>query len=279
MGCGLTPVMNPARYLELIEMTKEEIAAGRVFELCLTQEFTAQTRASGVDLYDELRRRNPAPMSAYLRSGDLEVLCSSPERMVSLGADGIAESRPIKGTRPRGATPAEDRHLRDALAASAKDRAENTMIVDLARNDLGRVCDYGTVEVPEYCVVESWGSVHHLVSTIRGRLHESLGPADLLRACFPGGSMTGAPKVESMAMISELEQSQRGIFSGCIGWIGDDGALDMNIVIRTIVKQGEHLSIHAGGAITADSDPAAEYAETVVKARAMAEAIRSVNNA
>lgn len=279
MACGLTPVTNPARYIDAIEQTKEEIAAGRVFELCLTQEFTASTQARGVDLYDELRRRNPAPMSAYLRHGELEILCSSPERLVSLDADGIAETRPIKGTRPRGATEAEDRHLRDALAASAKDRAENTMIVDLSRNDLGRVCDYGTVEVPEYCIVESWASVHHLVSTIRGRLHESLGPADLLRACFPGGSMTGAPKVEAMTMISELEQSQRGVFSGCIGWIGDDGALDMNIVIRTIVKHGERLSIHAGGAITADSDAQAEYAETIVKARAMAEAIRTVNEA
>lgn len=279
MACGLTPVTNPARYIDQIELTKEEIAAGRVFELCLTHEFTAVTKASGTELYDELRRRNPSPMSAYLRNGDLEILCSSPERLISLSADGIAETRPIKGTRPRGATEAEDRHLRDALSASSKDRAENTMIVDLSRNDLGRVCDYGTVEVPEYCIVESWANVHHLVSTIRGRLHESLGPADLLRACFPGGSMTGAPKVESMTMISELEQSQRGIFSGCIGWIGDDGALDMNIVIRTIVKHGEHLSVHAGGAITADSDAQAEYAETIVKARAMAEAIRTVNEA
>lgn len=212
-------------------------------------------------------------MGAYLRADDLEILCTSPERLVSVSAGGAVETRPIKGTRPRSSDPAEDRHLREALAASPKDRAENTMIVDLARNDLGRVCETGSVAVPELCVVESYASVHHLVSTVRGQLREGLGPIDVIRACFPGGSMTGAPKVEAMKMISEVESSQRGIFSGAIGWIGDDGAMDLNIVIRTIVKSGDQLSLHTGGAVTSDSVADAEYAETMDKARVLAESV------
>jgi anthranilate/para-aminobenzoate synthase component I len=151
------------------------------------------------------------------------------------------------------------------------------MIVDLARNDLGRVCITGSVAVPELCVVESYASVHHLVSTVRGQLAPGTTPADVIRACFPGGSMTGAPKVEAMKMIAEHERSQRGIFSGAIGWIGDDGAMDLNIVIRTIIKQGERVSLHTGGAVTSDSDPDAEYAETMDKARVLAESVAAAS--
>ncbi|MBI2692102.1 MAG: aminodeoxychorismate synthase component I [Solirubrobacterales bacterium] len=276
-ACGLEPVTEPAAYRELVDRSRDEIAAGRFFEVCLTQEFRAGLTTEGRELYDILRARNPAPMGAYLRADDLEILCTSPERLVSVSAGGAVETRPIKGTRPRSSDPAEDRHLREALAASPKDRAENTMIVDLARNDLGRVCETGSVAVPELCVVESYASVHHLVSTVRGQLREGLGPIDVIRACFPGGSMTGAPKVEAMKMISEVESSQRGIFSGAIGWIGDDGAMDLNIVIRTIVKSGDQLSLHTGGAVTSDSVADAEYAETMDKARVLAESVAAAS--
>ncbi|MBJ7459504.1 MAG: anthranilate synthase component I family protein, partial [Thermoleophilaceae bacterium] len=276
-ACGLDPITDPIMYRELVDRSRDEIAAGRFFEVCLTQEFRASLTADGRELYDILRARNPAPMGAYLRADELEILCTSPERLVSVSANGAVETRPIKGTRPRSSDPAEDRHLREALAASPKDRAENTMIVDLARNDLGRVCETGSVSVPELCVVESYASVHHLVSTVRGQLRTGLGPIDVIRACFPGGSMTGAPKVEAMKMISEVENSQRGIFSGAIGWIGDDGAMDLNIVIRTIVKNGDQLSLHTGGAVTSDSVADAEYAETMDKARVLAESVAAAS--
>lgn len=276
-ACGLEPVTEPGAYRGLVDLARDEIAAGRFFEVCLTQEFRAQLTTDGRELYDTLRTRNPAPMGAYVRADDLEILCTSPERLVSVAADGAVETRPIKGTRPRSSDSAEDRHLREALAASPKDRAENTMIVDLARNDLGRVCETGSVAVPELCIVESYASVHHLVSSVRGQLKAGLGPIDVIRACFPGGSMTGAPKVEAMKMISEVEHSQRGIFSGAIGWIGDDGAMDLNIVIRTIIKHGDQLSLHTGGAVTSDSDAEAEYAETMDKARVLAESVAAAS--
>lgn len=270
--CGLEPVTDPIAYRRLVAAARDEIAAGRYFEICLSQEYRGRAQIDGRELYELLREKNPAPMSAYLRAGDLEILCSSPERLVGVTAAGEIETRPIKGTRPRAADAAGDRHLAEALAASPKDRAENTMIVDLARNDLGRVCITGSVAVPELCVVESYASVHHLVSTVRGQLAPGVSPVDVIRACFPGGSMTGAPKVEAMKAIAECEPSQRGIFSGAVGWIGDDGAMDLNIVIRTLVKQGDVVSLHTGGAITSDSDPDAEYAETMDKARTPAEA-------
>lgn len=276
-GCGATEISGKADYLGDVAAARESIAAGRVFEVCLSQEFRAGTDVRGRALYDELRRRNVAPMGAYLRANGTEVLCTSPERLVSVGADGFAESRPIKGTRPRSSDAAEDARLRDELASSPKDRAENTMIVDLARNDLGRVCETGSVEVPELCVVESYPSVHHLVSTVRGKLRPGIGPVDVIRACFPAGSMTGAPKVEAMKLIAETERSQRGIFSGAIGWIDDSGAMDLNVVIRTIVKQGDRLSFHTGGAVTSESTPEGEYAETLDKARVLAESIAAVN--
>jgi aminodeoxychorismate synthase component I len=276
-ACGLDPVTEPGAYRALVDHARDEIAAGRFFEVCLTQEFRAALTTDGRELYDILRARNPAPMGAYLRADELEILCTSPERLVSVNSGGTVETRPIKGTRPRSSDPAEDRHLREALAASPKDRAENTMIVDLARNDLGRVCETGSVAVPELCVVESYASVHHLVSTVRGQLRQGLGPIDVIRACFPGGSMTGAPKVEAMKMISEVEHSQRGIFSGAIGWIGDDGAMDLNIVIRTIVKHGDQLSLHTGGAVTSDSVAESEYSETMDKARVLAESVAAAS--
>jgi aminodeoxychorismate synthase component I len=273
-AAGFAPVVRRDEYLDLIERTREHIRAGNVFELCLTQEFDGSTDATGADLYQALRETSPVPMGAYLRHDDLEVICSSPERFLRADCSGNLETRPIKGTRPRSSDPREDARLRDELRESAKDRAENVMIVDLARNDLGRVCEYGSVAVQELCVVESYATVHHLVSTVRGRLRPGLKATDAIRAAFPGGSMTGAPKVEAMRLIGQLEASARGIYSGAIGWLGGDGAFDLNITIRTLVKQGGSVSFHSGGAITADSDPAAEYAETMVKAHAIVDALR-----
>lgn len=270
---GLAPVTDPDRYLELVANAREQICAGRVYEVCLTHEFRGCTELPGDRLYDALRMVSPSPMAAYLRNGDLEVLCSSPERFLSGDARGRLETRPIKGTRARSSDPVTDARLREALLASAKDRAENTMIVDLARNDLGRVCDYGSVEVAGLCEVESYATVHHLVSTVRGRMRHGLHATDAIRAAFPGGSMTGAPKIEATRLIAELECSRRGVYSGAIGWLGGDGAFDLNIAIRTIVKQGPDVSFHTGGAITADSDPKDEFDESMVKVRALVDAL------
>lgn len=272
-ACGLEPVISPENYERMVETAREDVAAGRYFEVCLSQQFVGRTDTDGRAIYDRLRRTNPAPMSAYLRFNQLEVLCSSPERLVGLTTVGEIETRPIKGTRPRAADPEEDARLAAELQSSVKDRAENTMIVDLARNDLGRICLTGSVEVPELCVLESYAGVHHLVSTVRGQIAPGVTPGGVIRACFPAGSMTGAPKIEAVRAIGEAEPSARGIFGGAIGWIGDDGALDLNVVIRTLVKHGEAVSLHAGGAVTAESDPAAEYAETLDKARAPALAL------
>ena len=186
---------------------------------------------------------------------------------MSIDAQGRVEARPIKGTRPRAATPEADRAEAEALAASAKDRAENVMIVDLLRNDLGRACRPGSVRVPVICGLETFPRVHHLVSVVRGQLRAGLGPVDLLRAAFPGGSITGAPKERAVALLRDLEASRRGPYCGSIAWIGLDGAMDASIVIRTLVLAGREVVAQAGGGIVADSDPGAEYEEALVKVR------------
>ena len=207
------------------------------------------------------------------------MLGCSPERFVSVDGAGLVEARPIKGTRPRGATPEEDAALAADLLAAQKDRAENLMIVDLLRNDLHRVCRAGSVHVPEIFAVESYATVHQLVSTVRGRLADGMGPTDVLRACFPGGSMTGAPKVRTMEILDRLEGAPRGIYSGAVGWIGVDGSMDTSIVIRTATWQadgrgpGGDVTFGVGGAVTALSDPAEEYAEMLTKARSILRAI------
>ncbi|PRQ02116.1 Aminodeoxychorismate synthase component 1 [Enhygromyxa salina] len=272
----ITPTVDRLAYLASIEQAKREILAGNVFEVCLTQRFDLprQTLPAQLrQLYGALRAVNPAPMSAYLRLGEIEVLSASPERFLSLDRAGAVETRPIKGTRPRGASEAEDRALGDELRGAAKDRAENLMIVDLCRNDLGKVCQFGTVRVSELCGVHPYEFTWHMVSTIRGVLREGLGPVDLLRATFPGGSMTGAPKIEAMKIIDRLEPTKRGVFSGAIGFFDFDGALDLSIVIRTLVKSPELVTFHVGGAIVADSDPAEEYQETLDKAHGLVLAI------
>jgi para-aminobenzoate synthetase len=267
------PRRSAGRYREQIETCRRYLEAGHSYEICLTNEFVAEAGADPLELYRALRRANPAPFSAYLRFGDLAVLSSSPERFLAVDREGRAEARPIKGTSRRGSTPDEDARLAEALRVDEKNRAENVTIVDLLRNDLGRVCEVGTVEAAELMRVETYETVHQLVSSIRGRLREEVGPVECIRACFPPGSMTGAPKLRTMEILDELEGEARGPYSGAIGYLGLGGGCDLGVAIRTIVLDGGQASIGAGGAIVVDSDPASEIAEVLLKAAAAAAAL------
>ncbi|MBI2373910.1 MAG: anthranilate synthase component I family protein [Deltaproteobacteria bacterium] len=261
-------------YRDMVARAKEHIRTGDVFEVCVTQQFRAPSGPrDGVSLYEALRTASPAPYSAFFRFEGAEVLSVSPERFLCLSADRVAESRPIKGTRPRGRTPEEDARLREELGTAGKDRAENIMIVDLVRNDLGRVSELGSVTVPELCRVEAHPSVFQLVSTVRGHLRPGLDGIDLVKSCFPGGSMTGAPKIEAMKLIEELEPVERGIYSGALGYFDDRGPLSLSIVIRTFVRAGGWTTFSAGGAVVMDSDPAEEHFESLAKVRALARAL------
>ncbi|MBT9383755.1 aminodeoxychorismate synthase component I [Pseudooceanicola sp. CBS1P-1] len=254
-------------YGAAIEALREHIRCGDIYQANLAQRFEAAL-PPGFDpwaLYQRLRRTNPAPFAAYLRDGDTTFASSSPERFLSL-REGRVEARPIKGTCRRHPDPSEDAARAAALLASEKDRAENVMIVDLLRNDMSRVCAPGSVEVPVLCGLESYASVHHLTSVVTGRLRDGLGPVDLIEACFPGGSITGAPKIRAMDILTEQEGIARGIYCGSIGYIGFDGAMDLNIAIRTAVLGDGRAVVQAGGGITLLSDPGAEYTETLDKA-------------
>jgi para-aminobenzoate synthetase component 1 len=264
-------------YEAAVRRVIDYILAGDIFQANLAQRFSAELpeNLSTFDLYRRLREHNAAPFAAYLDFGDVVVASASPERFLKL-EDGLVETRPIKGTRPRGATPENDAANARELLASEKDRAENVMIVDLLRNDLSRVCRDHSVLTPEICTLESFATVHHLVSTATGRLKPDMGPVDLLRATFPGGSITGAPKIRAMEIIAELEPTRRGPYCGAIGYIGFDGMMDLNIAIRTYAIEGRTVTFQAGGGIVADSDPAAEYEETIAKARALIGALRGL---
>lgn len=258
----------PSEYLARIDESKREIREGNSCEVCLTNQMHITGRLDKLNCYRALREINPAPYSAFLRFPGVTVLSSSPERFLTV-TSGHVESKPIKGTFPRGDTPEEDEALKRTLQSSEKDRAENLMIVDLLRNDLGTVCKIGSVSVPKLFDVESYATVHQLVSTIRGQLPAGRSAVDCVRSSFPGGSMTGAPKIRTMEIIDRLEEGPRGVYSGAIGYFGLDGDADLNIVIRTIVATGDTLSIGVGGAIVALSDPEAELEETYVKGRAL----------
>ena len=261
------------QYLDDIETCKQRLIEGETYEICLTNKITAESAAEPLALYRTLRRVNPAPFSAYLRFGDSAVLSSSPERFLSIGRDRWVEAKPIKGTCPRGETPAEDVRLAEELRLDEKSRAENLMIADLLRNDLGVVCEVGTVHVPNLIHIETYETVHQLVSTVRGLLREDVEPPDCIRACFPGGSMTGAPKKRTMEIIDELEGEARGVYSGAIGYLGLSGGCDLNIVIRTLVLDGETATLGVGGAIVMQSDAEEEYQEILLKGRAPMAAI------
>jgi para-aminobenzoate synthetase component 1 len=263
-----------AAYERAVRRVIDYILAGDVFQVNLSQRFTTglPDGLTPYDLFRRLQAANPAPFGAYLKLGDTVVASSSPERFLRLD-DGRVETRPIKGTRPRGATPADDDALARELESSDKDRAENVMIVDLLRNDLSRVCRDGSVAVPQLCAVERFATVMHLVSSVTGELREGLGAVDLLEACFPGGSITGAPKIRAMEIVAELEPVRRGPYCGAIGHAGWDGSLDTGIGIRTLVVRDGRVTFGAGGGVVADSDPAAEYEETLAKARALVAAL------
>ncbi|MBX3495488.1 MAG: aminodeoxychorismate synthase component I [Parvibaculum sp.] len=269
-SAAITSNFTRAAYETAVARVIDYIHAGDIFQANLAQRFEAQLAYDDTPyaLYLRLRDASPAPFGAFFNFGAGAILSSSPERFLAC-RDGAVETRPIKGTRPRGSSPEEDRRLAAELMASEKDRAENVMIVDLLRNDISRVCADGSVTVEKLCALESFANVHHLVSTVRGELRPGATPADLLAACFPGGSITGAPKLRAMEIIAELEPAARGPYCGAIGYLGADGAMDTSIAIRTMVVKGRRVTFQAGGGIVADSDPAAEYDETLAKARDM----------
>ena len=261
------------RYLADIEHCRQRIREGEAYQLCLTQQVEIRTDLDPLLAYRALRRRNPVPFGAYLRCGDHQILCGSPERFLKVDRHGMAEARPMKGTAPRERDPEADVAARTALRESDKDRAENLMIVDLLRNDLGRVCIPGSVHVPSLHAVETYATVHQMVSTVRGTLRPDKRALDCLRAAFPGGSMTGAPKIRAMELLAAVEHGPRGVYSGTIGYLGLDGAADFNIVIRTLVATPGRMSLGIGGGITILSDAELEFEETLWKARAPLEAL------
>src|SRR5579875_543701 len=260
-------------YLGAVRRAVEYIHAGDCFQVNLSQRLLHRASLTPLELYQRLRLHNPAPFAGYFDLGDFILASASPERFLRV-EKGWVETRPIKGTRPRGSTPEEDAHQRDALLGSAKDRAENVMIIDLLRNDLGRVCAYGSIQVPAVCRLESYRTVHHLVSEVVGRLRPNLGPIDLLRAAFPGGSVTGAPKIRAMEIIAELEPTARGPYCGSLGYLGFDGSMDTNILIRTFTLGRGWIQFPVGGGIVADSTPEDEYEETLHKAEGLLRSLR-----
>ncbi len=254
-------------YLSTVQRAKAYIASGDIYQVNLSQRLSTSTDLPPAELYARLRQLSPVPYGAYLHCSDFHVLSASPERFLHFSPSSrTVETRPIKGTRPRGLTPELDRKLAVELLHSEKDLAELLMIVDLERNDLGRVCEIASIHVPERIALESYSNIHHLVGTIKGTLRRDADRIDLLRSCFPGGSITGAPKIRAMELIDELESTNRGVYTGAIGYFGFDGTMDLNIAIRTCILKEGCAYFHVGGGIVADSEPEAEYQETLDKA-------------
>jgi para-aminobenzoate synthetase component 1 len=260
------------QYRPLAERVLEHIGRGDVYQANLTHRLSAPC-GSALELYAALRAGSAVPYNLFLDADSFQLAGASPETFLRMQPDGAIETRPIKGTAPRSHDPIRDRALAEALAASAKDRAENTMIVDLARNDLSRVCSPGTVRVAELCAIEAHPTVHQMVSTIEGRLRPGIDALDAIAAAFPPGSMTGCPKVRAMQVIEQLEPVRRGPYAGAFGWVAPDGACELAVVIRTAVVTEGRAYLHVGGAIVADSEPRAEYDESLLKARTVARAL------
>ena len=262
---------------KMVRTAKQYISAGDIFQVVLSQRFSRKTTAEAFDIYRAVRRVNPSPYMFFFDFGDVDgaplyLVGASPEMLVRL-EEGKASVRPIAGTRPRGADPKADEALAADLLADPKERAEHVMLVDLGRNDIGRVCEYGTVKVPEFFMIERYSHVMHIVSHVEGKLRPELSAFDLVRAAFPAGTVSGAPKVRAMEIIAELEPDARGPYAGMVGYFGFDGAMDTCITIRTLVAHGKTVTVQAGAGIVADSDPATEYQETLNKAKAMMKAI------
>ena len=269
----ITSNFTPDSYASAFATVQKYLQAGDCYQINLAQRFSATATGDVLGAYLALRSLSPAPYSAFLNLPQIQILCASPERFLRV-QNGSVETKPIKGTRPRSSDARQDRQLAEELRNHPKDRAENLMIVDLLRNDLGKSCAPGSVRVPKLFEVESYANVHHLVSTVEGKLAGGRDALHMLRDCFPGGSVTGAPKLRAMQIIGQLEPDRRGIYCGAIGYVGFDGNMDSNIVIRTLVYSGDKVQCWAGGGIVADSNVEAEYQETLDKAAGMLTLLR-----
>ena len=272
---SVTPRHSDEAYLALIERAQAHIAAGDVYQLCLTNQYLIAGEADPLATFIELRENNPAPYAGYFKFGETALVSSSPEQFIAVSQSGEVSSKPIKGTRPRGIDAETDSKIIEELQNNAKERAENLMIVDLMRNDLAKGCEPDSVSVPKLCDVESYATVHQLVSTVTGTLTQGNDAISALSAAFPGGSMTGAPKLRAIEIIGELEAGQRGVYSGVVGYLSDNGSADFGMIIRSLVFEGGQITLGVGGGITIDSEPVAELAETKLKALALLKALKA----
>ncbi len=262
------PIISQNQFISMVERGKEYIAAGDIYQVNLSCRFEGEIEGASTELYRQLRQSNPAPFSCFLHFSDLDIVSSSPERLVSL-RDGLAETRPIAGTRPRGYTPARDQSLGEELLGHPKERAEHIMLLDLERNDLGKVCQAGSIEVDEFMILERYSHVTHIVSNVRGKLNDDCGPFELLEATFPGGTITGVPKKRCMEIIDELEPVGRSSYTGSAGYISACGTMDLNILIRSFQRSGKRLTYQTGAGIVADSIPEKEWQECLHKGEAL----------